>query len=193
HPRVDLVTTDGFLYPNAVLEERGLMERKGFPESYDRRRLLDFVADLKSGQERVAAPVYSHIAYDVQPDERVVEGSDIVIIEGLNVLQGGGHGTYVSDYFDFSIYVDARPEDIQGWYVQRFLTFRDTAFQDPTNYFHRYASLSDEEARSEATRIWNEINKPKLEQTIAPTRERATLILEKSGDHSVDLVHLRRR
>ncbi|HEX7098982.1 MAG TPA: type I pantothenate kinase [Acidimicrobiia bacterium] len=194
HPRVDLVTTDGFLLPNEVLEERGLMQRKGFPESYDRRRLLEFVVDLKSGRSPLEAPVYSHKAYDVIPGEtRVVEDPDIVIIEGLNVLQGGGHGTYVSDYFDFSIYVDARPEDIQGWYVQRFLTFRDTAFQDPTNYFHRYASLSDEEARSEATRIWNEINKPNLEQNIAPTRERATLILEKSGDHSVDLVHLRRR
>lgn len=193
HPRVDLVTTDGFLYPNAVLEERGLMERKGFPESYDRRRLLDFVADLKSGQERVAAPVYSHIAYDVQPDERVVEGSDIVILEGLNVLQGGGHGTYVSDYFDFSIYVDADPTDVERWYVDRFLTFRDTAFRDPYAYFHRYSELSDEEARSVATSIWNEINRPNLELNIAPTRERATLILEKSGDHSVTRVHLRRR
>ncbi|HSJ36136.1 MAG TPA: type I pantothenate kinase [Acidimicrobiia bacterium] len=193
HPRVDLVTTDGFLHPNAVLEERGLMERKGFPESYDRRRLLDFVADLKSGQKRVAAPVYSHIAYDVQPDERVVEGSDIVILEGLNVLQGGGYGTYVSDYFDFSIYVDADPADVERWYVDRFLTFRDTAFRDPYAYFHRYSELSDEEARTVATSIWNEINRPNLERNIAPTRERATLILEKSGDHSVTRVHLRRR
>src|SRR5690606_38574551 len=194
HPRVELVTTDGFLWPNAVLEQRGLMERKGFPESFDRRRLLGFVADLKSGSSPVEAPVYSHQAYDVLPDEhRVVEAADIVILEGLNVLQGGGNGTYVSDYFDFSIYVDAHPEHVEEWYVERFLTFRDTAFQDPSNYFHRYASLTDEEARAEATRIWNEINKPNLEQNIAPTRERATLILNKSRDHSVDLVYLRRR
>ena len=177
HPRVDLVTTDGFLWPNAVLEERHLMQRKGFPESYDRRRLLQFVVDLKSGRSPIEAPVYSHNAYDVVPGERrVVTDPDIVIIEGLNVLQGGGNGTYVSDYFDFSIYVDAHPEHVEEWYVERFLTFRDTAFQDPSNYFHRYASLTDEEARAEATRIWNEINKPNLEQNIAPTRERATLI-----------------
>ena len=194
HPRVDLVTTDGFLWPNAVLEERHLMQRKGFPESYDRRRLLQFVVDLKSGRSPIEAPVYSHNADDVVPGERrVVTDPDIVIIEGLNVLQGGGNGTYVSDYFDFSIYVDAHPEHVEEWYVERFLTFRDTAFQDPSNYFHRYASLTDEEARAEATRIWNEINKPNLEQNIAPTRERATLILNKSRDHSVDLVYLRRR
>ena len=194
HPRVELVTTDGFLHPNAVLEERGLMDRKGFPESYDRRRLLDFVADLKSGQEKVAAPVYSHISYDVVPgEERLVEAADIVILEGLNVLQGGGTGTYVSDYFDFSIYVDADPADVRRWYVDRFLTFRDTAFRDPSAYFHRYAALSDEAAVSMATRIWDDINRPNLEQNIAPTRERATLILEKSKDHAVTRVHLRRK
>lgn len=194
HPRVDLVTTDGFLWPNTVLEERGLMERKGFPESYDRRRLLEFVADLKSGQNPVTAPVYSHVAYDVIPGEvRKVEDPDIVILEGLNVLQGGGYGTYVSDYFDFSIYVDADPDDVRQWYVERFLTFRDTAFRDPNAYFHRYSKLSDEEAIEEATRIWSEINLPNLEKNIAPTRERATLILDKSADHSVDHVHLRRR
>lgn len=194
HPRVELVTTDGFLWPNAVLEQRGLMERKGFPESFDRRRLLGFVADLKSGSSPVEAPVYSHQAYDVLPDEhRVVEAADIVILEGLNVLQGGGNGTYVSDYFDFSIYVDADPEAIETWYIDRFLTFRDTAFQDPGNYFHKYASLTDEEARAEAARIWHTINRPNLEQNIAPTRDRATLILEKSDDHSVQRVRLRRK
>jgi type I pantothenate kinase len=194
HPRVDLVTTDGFLWPNVLLEERGLMQRKGWPESYDRRRLLEFVADLKSGRDRVGAPVYSHIAYDILPgEERLVERPDIVIIEGLNVLQGGGLGTYVSDYFDFSIYVDADPSHVGQWYVDRFLTFRDTAFRDPQNYFHRYASLSDAEARAEAGRIWEEINLPNLLHNIAPTRGRATLILDKSADHSVRQVHLRRR
>lgn len=194
HPRVDLITTDGFLWPNKVLEERGLMDRKGFPESYDRRHLLEFVAHLKSGRSEVAAPVYSHNDYDVIPgEERVVEDPDIVILEGLNVLQGGGHGTYVSDYFDFSIYVDADPADVETWYVDRFLTFRDTAFRAPTNYFHRYSTLTDSEAEAEASRIWNQINRPNLEQNIAPTRERATLILDKSADHTVQRVHLRRR
>lgn len=194
HPRVDLVTTDGFLWPNSVLEERGLMQRKGFPESYDRRRLLDFVSDLKSGHGEVAAPVYSHVAYDVvEGEERVVANPDIVILEGLNVLQGGGYGTYVSDYFDFSIYVDADPAHVARWYIDRFLTFRDTAFQDPNNYFHRYSTLTDVEAEEEAGRIWNEINRPNLLENIAPTRDRATLILEKTSDHSVERVHLRRK
>ncbi|MGA7270823.1 MAG: type I pantothenate kinase [Acidimicrobiia bacterium] len=194
HPRVDLVTTDGFLWPNAVLEERGLMERKGFPESYDRRRLIEFVADVKSGRRAVSAPVYSHTLYDVVSDQvRVVEQPDIVILEGLNVLQGGGFGTYVSDYFDFSIYVDADPRHVERWYVDRFLTFRDTAFREPDNYFHRYSELSDAEARAEAERIWRNTNQPNLEQNIAPTRERATLILDKSADHSVNRVLLRRR
>ena len=194
HPRVDLVTTDGFLWPNAVLEERDLMQRKGWPESYDRRRLLEFVAQLKSGHEKVAAPVYSHVAYDVLVgEERIVERPDIVIIEGLNVLQGGGYGTFVSDYFDFSIYVDADPAHVEQWYVDRFLTFRDTAFQDPQNYFHRYSRLTDIEAQAEARRIWEEINRPNLERNIAPTRGRATLILEKLEDHTVDQVQLRRR
>lgn len=194
HPRVDLVTSDGFLWPNVLLEERGLMQRKGWPESYDRRRLLEFVADLKSGRNRVSAPVYSHVAYDILPgEERLVERPDIVILEGLNVLQGGGLGTYVSDYFDFSIYVDADPAHVGQWYVDRFLTFRDTAFRDPQNYFHRYAGLSDAAARAEAGRIWDEINLPNLRNNIAPTRERATLILDKLSDHSVGQVHLRRR
>ena len=194
HPRVDLVTTDGFLWPNAVLEQRGLMQRKGFPESYDRRRLLDFVSDLKSGRREVAAPVYSHVAYDVlEGEERMVADPDIVILEGLNVLQGGGHGTYVSDYFDFAIYVDADPAHVARWYIDRFLTFRDTAFQDPDNYFHRYSRLTDGEAEEEAGRIWNEINRLNLLENIAPTRDRATLILEKTSDHSVERVLLRRK
>lgn len=193
HPRVDLITTDGFLFPNRVLEERGLMHRKGFPESYDRRRLLEFVSDLKAGRPEVRAPVYSHHAYDIVPgEERVVRRPDIVIIEGLNVLQGGGTGTYVSDYFDFSIYVDADPAHIERWYVDRFLTLRDTAFQDPDAYFHRYAHLTDEEAVAEARRIWREINYVNLMENILHTRERATLILEKGPDHSVTRVRLRR-
>ncbi len=194
HPRVDLVTTDGFLLPNAVLRERGIMHRKGFPESYDRRRLLDFVTDLKAGADQVAAPVYSHIAYDIlRGEERLVRRPDIVILEGLNVLQGGGTGTYVSDYFDFSIYVDADPSDIEGWYVDRFLTLRDTAFRRPEAFFHRYASLSDAEADAEARRIWKEINEVNLHENILHTRERATLILEKAGDHAVRRVRLRRK
>ena len=193
HPRVDLVTTDGFLWPNEILAARGLMERKGFPESYDRKRLLEFVSDLKSGRS-VTAPVYSHVAYDVLSDEeRVVDRPDIVILEGLNVLQGGGTGTYVSDYFDFAIYVDADAGDVEQWYVDRFLTFRDTAFRDPANYFHRYAALDDAEAVEEARRIWDDINRPNLDANIAPTRERATLIMEKAADHSVETVRLRRR
>ena len=194
HPRVDLVTTDGFLLPNAVLEARELMHRKGFPESFDRRRLLQFVADLKSGADEVSAPVYSHQAYDIVPgEERVVTRPDILIVEGLNVLQGGGTGTFVSDYFDFSIYVDATPEDIEGWYVDRFLRLRATSFQDPRAYFHRFAQLSEAEAEEEGRRIWKEINLLNLSENILPTRERATLILHKGQDHSVREVWLRRR
>ena len=193
HPRVDLVTTDGFLWPNSVLEARDLMDRKGFPESYNRKLLLEFVADIKSGKRSVEAPVYSHSAYDVLAGEaRSITRPDIVILEGLNVLQGGGPGTYVSDYFDFSIYVDADPDHVEEWYIDRFLTFRDTAFRDPANYFHRYSSLSDDEARIEARRIWREINLRNLTDNIAPTRDRATLILEKTADHTVDRVQLRR-
>jgi type I pantothenate kinase len=194
HPRVDLVTTDGFLLPNAVLEERGLTDRKGFPESYDRRHLLEFVADLKSGADEVFAPVYSHQAYDIVPGEaRQVRRPDILIVEGLNVLQGGATGAFVSDYFDFSIYVDADPADIEEWYVSRFLTLRDTAFRDPAAYFHRYADLSDQEAIEESRRIWKEINLVNLEANILPTRDRATLILHKNADHGVGGVSLRRR
>lgn len=194
HPSVDLVTTDGFLYPNEVLERRGIMHRKGFPESFDRRALLRFVAALKSGAQRAEAPVYSHIAYDVLPDRRrVVERPDIVILEGLNVLQGRGTGTYISDFFDFSIYVDAESTDIETWYIDRFLTLRDTAFKHPNAFFHRYADLDDDEARAEARRIWKEINEVNLYENILHTRERATLILQKGPLHDVERVRLRRR
>jgi type I pantothenate kinase len=193
HPSVDLVTTDGFLYPNAVLEERQIMHRKGFPDSYDRRRLLQFVTDVKAGVPEVRAPVYSHLTYDILPDqERIVRQPQIVILEGLNVLQGGGTGAYVSDYFDFSIYVDADASHIGEWYLDRFLTLRDTAFRDEASYFHRYASLSDVDALAEGRRIWREINEVNLSENILPTRERATLILHKAADHAVQRVRLRR-
>jgi len=194
HPRVDIVTTDGFLYPNSVLEERQLMERKGFPESYDRKRLLRFVSEVKAGSDEVSAPVYSHRLYDIVPDEaRVIAKPDIVIVEGLNVLQGGGPGTFVSDFFDFSIFVDADPANIENWYVDRFLTLRDTAFRDPSDYFHRYSELSDDGAVAEAKRIWREINLVNLTEHIDHTKERATLILSKRKDHLVDRISLRRR
>lgn len=199
HPKVDLITTDGFLFPNTVLEARGLMKRKGFPESYDRRRLVKFVADVKSGEPEVSAPVYSHLAYDILPDwEQTVRKPDIMILEGLNVLQTGVgwaenySPVFVSDYFDFSIYVDADEEHIKHWYVERFLTLRRTAFRDPASYFHRYASLSDDEAREKALSIWNEINGVNLRENILPTRTRADLILEKGADHSVRNVRLRK-
>ena len=199
HPKVDLVTTDGFLFPNAVLEARGLMKRKGFPESYDRRRLVKFVADVKSGADEVTAPVYSHLAYDILPGrEQVVRKPDIMILEGLNVLQSGmGRAenympVFVSDYFDFSIYVDADEEHIRQWYVERFFTLRRTAFRNPASYFHRYAALSDEGAKEKALSIWNEINAVNLMENILPTRTRAFLILEKGADHSVRSVKLRK-
>ncbi len=199
HPKVDLITTDGFLFPNAVLEARGLMKRKGFPESYDRRRLVKFVADVKSGAPVVSAPVYSHFSYDIIPDQmETVRQPDVVILEGLNLLHTGvgsaEHDSpiFVSDYFDFSIYVDADEEHVKQWYVERFLTLRRTAFRDPASYFHRYASLSDEEARETALRIWNEINGVNLRENILPTRTRAHLILEKGADHSVQHVRLRK-
>jgi len=199
HPKVDLVTTDGFLFPNAVLEARDLMKRKGFPESYDRRRLVKFVADVKSGAYEVSAPVYSHLAYDILPDqEQVVRKPDVMILEGLNVLQTGvGRAenytpVFVSDYFDFSIYVDADEGHVRQWYAERFLTLRRTAFRDPASYFHRYAVLSDAEARERALSIWNEINGVNLIENILPTRTRAFLILEKCADHSVRNVKLRK-
>jgi type I pantothenate kinase len=199
HPSVALVTTDGFLYPNAELERRGILHRKGFPESYDRRALLTFVIDIKSGREEVEAPTYSHLVYDVLPDERVVvRHPDIVIIEGLNVLQparardDGRTGLAVSDFFDFSVYVDASESDIRSWYTHRFLRLRETAFRDPASYFAKYARLSDEQAVLEATRIWTSVNGPNLRQNIAPTRSRATLVLRKDSDHSVRYVRLRK-
>jgi type I pantothenate kinase len=199
HPNVALVTTDGFLHPNAELERRGLLERKGFPESYDRRALLRFVVDIKSGKDEVSAPTYSHLVYDVVPDERVVvRHPDIVILEGLNVLQparrteDGRAGLALSDFFDFGIYVDAATDDIRSWYVDRFLRLRETAFADPASYFRRYAGLSGDEARSTAQEIWDSINGPNLEQNIAPTRSRATLVLRKARDHSVQYVRLRK-
>jgi type I pantothenate kinase len=199
HPEVDLVTTDGFLYPNRVLEDRGLMSRKGFPESYDVGRLLRFVNDVKSGRPEVAAPVYSHLVYDVLPDEtKLVRQPDVMILEGLNVLQTANGEqmdvpeTSISDFFDFSIYVDAAAADLERWYVDRFLTLRDTVFQHKDSYFNRYASLSTEEAKDVARSIWAEINGPNLAQNIKPTHERARLILEKGPDHSVRSVKLRK-
>jgi type I pantothenate kinase len=192
HPRVDLVTTDGFLLPNAELERRGLMARKGFPESYDRRALVRFVAEVKSGIEEAAAPVYSHLTYDIVPGEvQVVRQPDILIIEGLNVLQPSPR-LAVADLFDFSIYVDAHLDCIRQWYIERFLALRGTAFADPASYFHRYASLNDEEAVQRARTIWAEINEPNLMENIRPTRGRADLVLHKAADHSVARVRLRK-
>ena len=199
HPNVALVTTDGFLYPNAELERRGLLQRKGFPESYDRRALLRFVVDIKSGRDEVEAPVYSHLTYDVVPGEKVVvKRPDIVIIEGLNVLQparvreDGRTGLTLSDFFDFSVYVDAGTAHIRDWYVERFLRLRETAFRDPDSYFSKYAALSHEQAVAEAQRIWDTINGPNLRQNVLPTRSRATLVLRKDKDHSARYDRLRK-
>ena len=200
HPKVDLVTTDGFLYPNRELKARNLMHRKGFPESYDVSALLRFLVDLKSGLEEARAPVYSHQAYDILKDEvLVIRQPDIVIVEGLNVLQtsathdlGRSARLFVSDFFDFSIFVDADPTTIRDWYIRRFLRLRETVFTDPTSYFHRYAELDEEQAAETAGRIWDEINGPNLQENIAPTRERAHLILGKGPDHSIREVFLRR-
>ncbi|MCB9696985.1 MAG: type I pantothenate kinase [Alphaproteobacteria bacterium] len=193
HPRVQLVTTDGFLMPNAELERRGLMQRKGFPESYDRGALLAFVMALKSGEERVTCPVYDHRSYDIVPDRHlVVERPDIVIVEGLNVLQSGVRTAFVSDFFDFAIYLDADLPDLRRWYVERFRELRDTAFQEPDSYFHRYASLTDRQADTRALEIWSSINERNLLDNILPTRERATLIARKGPDHEVVEVRLRR-
>lgn len=198
HPKVDLVTTDGFLYPRRILEERGLMGRKGFPESYDLPRLIRFLADVKAGRSPVPCPVYSHLTYDIVPVETVVvDQPDIVILEGLNVLQApsdhhGGAKVFVSDFFDFSIFVDAMETDIRRWYVQRFLLLCATAFKEPGSYFHRYAALSDEAAERMAGDIWGTINGPNLRENILPTRERAHLVLVKSQDHAIRAVWLRK-
>ena len=198
HPRVDLVTTDGFLLPNAVLEERGLMRRKGFPESYDLRTLVQFVADVKAGVAEVRAPVYSHTRYDIVDGEwQVVRQPDILILEGLNVLQTGPlrpaapQRVFVSDFFDFSVYVDADVSEIETWYVERFMTLRETIFRDPASYFHHYAELSADEAREVARGIWRSINLVNLRENILPTRERAHLILDKGSDHEVQRIRLR--
>jgi len=198
-PRVDLVTTDGFLLPNAVLAREGLMERKGFPESYDLSALLRFLSDVKAGRHPVRAPVYSHLVYDVQPGEWIeIDRPDILIVEGLNVLQTGrppkdGKAIpYVSDFFDFSVYLDASEAVLRAWYVDRFLTLRGTAFTDPASYFHRYAKLSDDEAVATATSIWERINLLNLHENILPTRQRADLILTKTESHLIEQVALRR-
>ncbi|MDT3397524.1 type I pantothenate kinase [Streptomyces sp. B1866] len=199
HPRVELVTTDGFLYPNAELERRDLMARKGFPESYDRRALTRFVADVKAGKEEVTAPVYSHLVYDIVPGERlVVRRPDILIVEGLNVLQPALPGkdgltrVSVADYFDFSVYVDARSRDIEDWYLARFRKLRETAFQDPASFFRRFTQISEEEAVDYARMVWRTVNEPNLRQNVAPTRGRATLVLRKGPDHKVQRLSLRK-
>jgi type I pantothenate kinase len=199
HPKVDLITTDGFLLPLATLEARGLIHRKGFPESYDVRRLVHFMAELKSGVPEVQAPVYSHLRYDLVPGEfQYVRTPDIVIVEGLNVLQTGSGRVgrplplFVSDFFDFSIYVDAAENDIEQWYVERFQKLRETVFQNVSSYFHRYAELTPAESADMARRLWTSINLVNLRENILPTRERAHLILEKGRDHAVRRVRLRK-
>lgn len=194
HPRVALVTTDGFLFPNATLESRGIMHRKGFPESYDVARLVQFVSDVKSGRAPVSAPVYSHLTYDIVPgEEQVVDAPDILIIEGLNVLQtGAGRTAFVSDFFDFSIYVDAREEDLVKWFLSRFTRLRETAFLDPRSYFHRFAAMPEADALAIARNVWETINLVNLRENIDPTRERAQLILEKGPDHLVQRIRLRK-
>ena len=198
-PKVDLITTDGFLYPNAVLEREALMEKKGFPESYDLPALLRFLSDIKAGRRPARAPIYSHLVYDVMPNQWIeIDRPDILIVEGLNVLQtarpprDGKAIPYVSDFFDFSVYLDASEDVLLQWYVDRFLTLRGTAFRDPKSYFHRYSKLSDEEAIETATAIWTRINLVNLHENIQPTRQRADLILKKGESHLVEEVALRR-
>jgi type I pantothenate kinase len=195
HPRVELVTTDGFLWPNAELERRGLMARKGFPESYDRRALLRFVTEVKAGRPRVSAPVYSHLTYDIVPgEEAVVHRPDVLLLEGLNVLAPAppGAALAVSDFIDFSVYVDAEPDDIRRWYVERFLRLRETAFRHPDSYFRRYAAMDEAAAVARAEEIWAQINGPNLQRNIAPTRGRANLVLCKGPGHDVTRVRLRK-
>ncbi|UXN71369.1 type I pantothenate kinase [Devosia neptuniae] len=198
-PKVDLVTTDGFLYPNAVLTERGIMERKGFPESYDRGRFVAFLSDIKSGKGNVKVPVYSHLVYDVVPGgEVVVDRPDILIVEGLNILQPGElprNGkpiVFASDYLDFSVYIDADTDDLEGWYLERFFRLRETAFKDPTSYFRRIAEMSEAEAETFGRMIWRTINLPNLLENVLPTRGRADLVLKKGRDHLIEDVQLRR-
>lgn len=198
-PRVDLVTTDGFLYPNKILEQQGLLEKKGFPESYDAVRLLNFLSAVKSGDTPLRSPLYSHLFYDVLPDEyQLVDAPDVLIVEGINVLQVNTsphkpkRRVFVSDFFDFSIYVDAASEDLERWYVDRFLKLQSSAFQRPESFFYRYSSLSKEQSIRMATTIWRTVNLPNLEQNILPTRLRSDLILEKGGTHAVRGVRLRK-
>jgi type I pantothenate kinase len=197
-PRVELVTTDGFLHSNAELERRGILHRKGFPDSYDRRALMRFIADVKSGVPVVRAPTYSHLAYDVLPETLTLTRPDVLILEGINVLQppaarpDGSRGGAVSDWFDFSVYVDAAERDIRRWYVERFCRLRETAFADPRSYFHRYAALSDAEARATALTIWERTNEPNLRDNVLPTRDRASLVLRKAADHTVSRIRLRK-
>ncbi|WP_440866976.1 type I pantothenate kinase [Symbiopectobacterium purcellii] len=199
HRRVELITTDGFLHSKQVLKDRNLMQKKGFPESYDIHSLMKFVSDIKSGAKKVTAPIYSHMTYDIVPNSnKVVEQPDILILEGLNVLQSGmdyPHArprAFVSDFIDFSIYVDAPGALLKSWYINRFLKFRLGAFSDPNSYFHEYAKLTEEQAVTIATKIWRDINEPNLHQNILPTRERASLIMTKSANHAVDYVRLRK-
>jgi type I pantothenate kinase len=190
--RVELVTTDGFLLPNATLVERDILARKGFPESYDRRALLRFVADLKSGVDELRAPLYSHLTYDVLSETQLVRSPDVLVLEGVNVLQRGSGRVYVSDFVDFALYLDAAEDDVKRWYLSRFLKLRNGAFQHPDSYFHRYAQLSDAEAIDVASAIWERTNRPNLLNNIQPTRPRADVILEKGADHFVSRVLLRR-
>lgn len=199
HPKVDLVTTDGFLYPNRTLDKKGIMNRKGFPESYDQKRLIRFVADVKSGRAEVTAPTYSHVTYDIIPGKmQSIHQPDIMIIEGLNVLQSNGvkrrhkPQVFLSDFFDFSIYVDAKEKDIIRWYIDRFLTLRRTIFRDNASYFHRFSKLSIEGSRLLARKIWTEINGLNLRENILPTRNRAQLILKKGPNHKIEYVKLRK-
>jgi type I pantothenate kinase len=198
-PKVDLVTTDGFLLPNAVLAERGLMERKGFPESYDRSRFVAFLADIKSGKGNVHVPVYSHLVYDVVPGEEVViDRPDILIVEGLNILQPGELPrtgkpiVFASDFIDFSIYMDADEDDLFTWFMERFFRLRETAFQDPTSFFHRFTQISEAEAGAMGRKVWETINRPNLLENVVPTRGRADLVLKKGKSHMIEEVKLRR-
>ena len=195
-PKVDLVTTDGFLYPNQTLIDRGILNRKGFPESYDTKRLLSFLSAMKSGEESHEVPVYSHVEYDIIADQtQLVAKPDILIVEGINVLQVNsvvGNNVFVSDYFNYSIYVDAKEDDIRNWYINRFESLRATSFQKEDSYFHRFANMNPEESKAMATNIWNEINKPNLDRNILPTRNRADLILEKGSHHFVKKVKVKK-
>jgi type I pantothenate kinase len=198
-PRVTLVTTDGFLFPNSVLEERGLMDRKGFPESFDRLHFISFLAAVKSGRKRVKAPVYSHFIYDVEPDKFiVVDQPDILIVEGLNILQPGALPKtgkpilFASDFLDFSVYIHAEETHLRKWFLERFKRLRDTAFRDPESFFHKFSKMAEKEAVALALDVWDTINKPNLEDNILPTRGRADLVLTKAEDHSIEMVQLKK-